>query len=85
VGFEVGPKVVMKEIYGIGLFDINNDVMGILAVKAEIRGGMLFVAVGDGRKMALTGRRLKIDPELFEDIGTPAGTLYLLSTLRSMV
>ncbi len=85
VGFEVGPKVVMKEIYGIGLFDINNDVMGVLGVQAQVSDGMLFVAVGDGRKMALTGRRLKVDPALIEDIGTPAGTLYLLSTLRAIV
>lgn len=85
VGFEVGPRVEMREIYGIGLFDVNDIKMSVLGVKAEIREGMLFVAVGDGRKMALTSRRLKVDPGLFEAIDTPAGTLFLLSSLRSVV
>ncbi|MBI2310827.1 hypothetical protein HYU90_03360 [Candidatus Collierbacteria bacterium] len=85
MGFEVGPKVAMRSIYGIGLVDLNKNVMGVLGVQAQVSDGMLFVAVGDGRKMALTGRRLKVDPALIEDIGTPAGTLYLLSTLRAIV
>lgn len=81
-GFEIGPKMTM-EPYVIRLIDTNNEPLARIYVRVEMRGDVLYIAIGDGETMIASRFLRLINPDRVGEINKPTGVLRFLASLRA--